>query len=129
MNRGRYLDFKTIKKHARELRKSSTASEKLLWEQLRNRRLSGYKFLRQHPIVYKADYKGLNYFFADFYCHEKQAVIELDGLVHNETEEYDQFRDEEMRHKGINVMRLKNAELGNMENTLDKIKFFLYSIP
>jgi len=68
MSKSNYLDIKTTKKHARELRRNVTDSEKELWEQLRNRRLSGYKFLRQHPIIYKADYKGLNYFIADFYC-------------------------------------------------------------
>jgi very-short-patch-repair endonuclease len=67
MSKSNYLDIKTIKKHARELRKNLTDSEKELWEQLRGRRLSGYKFLRQHSIIYKADYKGLNYFIADFY--------------------------------------------------------------
>ena len=66
MSKSNYLDIKTIKKHARELRRNVTDSEKELWEQLRNRRLSGYKFLRQHPIIYKADYTGLNYFIADF---------------------------------------------------------------
>ena len=93
MSKSKYLDIKTIKKHARELRRNLTDSEKELWEQLRNRRLSGYKFLRQHPIIYKVDYKGLNYFIADFYCDSKKAVIEIDGLIHDEKEEYDQFRD------------------------------------
>ena len=68
MSKSNYLDIKTTKKHARELRRNVTDSEKELWEQLRNRRLSGYKFLRQHPIIYKSDYQGLNYFIADFYC-------------------------------------------------------------
>jgi len=81
VSKGNYLDIKVIKKHARELRRNATGPEKLLWEQLRNRKLSGYKFLRQHPIIYKADYKGLNYFIADFYCDAKKAVIELDGSI------------------------------------------------
>jgi len=85
MGKSNYLDIKTIKKHARELRRNATDSEKILWEHLRNRRLSGYKFLRQHPIIYKADFKGLNYFLADFYCYEKKVVIELDGPIHEET--------------------------------------------
>lgn len=79
MVKEKYIDFKVIRKHARELRKSATDSEKQLWAQLRNRKLSGYKFLRQHPIIYKDDYKGLNYFIADFYCNAKKVVIELDG--------------------------------------------------
>jgi len=74
MSKSNYLDIKTIKKHARELRRNLTDSEKELWEQLRNRRLSGYKFLRQHPIIYKADYKGLNYFIADFTAMQKRQL-------------------------------------------------------
>ena len=96
---------------------------------IRNRRLEGYKFLRQHPVIYKADYKGLNYFIADFYCHVKKAVIELDGPIHNKTPEYDQFRDEEMKLLGLNVLRIKNEELNDMHNALFKIKSFLNSLP
>jgi very-short-patch-repair endonuclease len=128
MSKSNYLDIKTIKKHARELRKDVTDSEKELWEQLRGRRLSGYKFLRQHPIIYKADYKGLNYFIADFYCYAKKAVIELDGSIHDETEEYDQFRDEVMKLMGLHVLRLKNEELSDMNLTIKKIIFYLNTI-
>ena len=128
MNKCNYLDIKTIKKHARELRRNVTDSEKELWEQLRNRRLSGYKFLRQHPIIYKADYKGLNYFIADFYCDSKKTVIELDGLIHDEKEEYDKFRDEEMKLLGLHVLRLKNDGLSNMNIVIEKIIFYLNTI-
>ena len=125
MRKGKYLDFNVIKKQARELRKNMTDSEVLLWEKLRNRRFSGLKFLRQHPIVFKADYKGLNYFIADFYCHEKKTLIELDGPIHETTIEYDQFRDEELKRLGINTLRLKNEELENMDDALLKIKQYL----
>lgn len=125
MSKSKYLDFKVIKKHARELRNGMTDSEKLLWEKLRNRKLSGYKILRQHPIVYKADYKGLNYFIADFYCNEKKAVIELDGPIHQDTEEYDNFRDAEMKEKGITVLRINNEDLKNIDEVLQKINNFL----
>ena len=128
MSKSNYLDIKTIKKHARELRRNVTDSEKELWEQLRNRRLSGYKFLRQHPIIYKADYKGLNYFIADFYCDSKKTVIELDGSIHDEKEEYDQFRDEEMKLLGLHVLRLKNEELSEMDIVIEKIIFYLNTI-
>jgi very-short-patch-repair endonuclease len=65
---------------------------------------------------------------ADFYCDAKKAVIELDGQIHNETEEYDQFRDEEMRLKGLHILRLKNEELSDMNNSLEKIRLCLESI-
>jgi very-short-patch-repair endonuclease len=125
LRKSKYFDFKVIKKHARELRNSMTDSEKLLWNHLRNRQLSGYKFLRQHPIVYKADYKGLNYFVADFYCDEKKTVIELDGPIHQNTKEYDLFRDIEMKEKGIHVLRLKNDDLKNIDKVLQNIKSFI----
>ena len=128
MIKSNYLDIKTIKKHARELRRNLTDSEKELWEQIRNRKTSGYKFLRQHPIIYKADYKGLNYFIADFYCASKKTVIELDGPIHEENEEYDQFRDEEMRLLGLHVLRLKNEELSEMKTVIEKIIFYLNTI-
>ena len=128
MSKSKYIDIKTIKQHARELRQNVTDSEKELWEQLRNRRLSGYKFLRQHPIIYKADYKGLNYFIADFYCDAKKTVIELDGSIHAEKEEYDQFRDEEMKLMGLHVLRLKNEELSEMNVVLERIISYLNAI-
>jgi very-short-patch-repair endonuclease len=121
-------DLKSAKNLARELRKNATDSEKLLWTYLRNRRLAGYKFLRQHPVIYKADRNGLNYFIADFYCDAKKLVIELDGLIHNNTQEYDHFRDDQMKNKGLNVLRIKNEELDDINNTLTKIIDFLNSL-
>jgi very-short-patch-repair endonuclease len=56
----KYFGIKEIRKNARELRKILTESEQILWEHLRNRKLNGYKFLRQHPIIYKADFKALH---------------------------------------------------------------------
>ncbi len=129
MGNSRHFDFSVAKKHARELRGIMTSSEKLLWIELRNRKLSGYKFLRQHPIIYKSDYRGLKYFIADFYCDLKKTVIELDGPIHESTVEYDEFRDSEMNNLGIHVLRLKNDDLLNMKETLQKIEYYLTSIP
>jgi very-short-patch-repair endonuclease len=129
MDKSQHFNFKVLKEHAKELRSCMTDSEKLLWRELRNRKLSGYKFLRQHPIVYKSNYEGLNYFIADFYCAWKKTVIELDGPIHETTAEYDEFRDSEMEFLGIHVLRLKNDELINMEETLQKIENYLRSIP
>ncbi|NBC66372.1 MAG: DUF559 domain-containing protein [Bacteroidetes bacterium] len=43
---------KSITELARELRENPTESESILWEQLRKRRLGGYRFVRQKPLVY-----------------------------------------------------------------------------
>ncbi len=47
------MNRKQIIELARELRKNQTPEEKLLWQFLRNRKLKGVKFLRQHPIAYQ----------------------------------------------------------------------------
>ncbi len=122
------FDFKVIKKHAQDLRNNMTDSEKLLWKELRGRRLSGHKFLRQHPLIYKGNLIRYNYFFADFYCDAKKIVIEVDGPIHNKTEERDQFKDSELQELGIKVLRIKNKELENMEKVLRKILAFINKI-
>jgi len=128
MVKSKNLDFGKIKKHARELRQNMTESEKLLWREIRNRKLSGFKFLRQHPIIYKGDLTRLNYFVADFYCDEKKLVIELDGAIHESNNEYDTFRDSELENLGINVLRIKNEELKNIKKVLQKIESYLLTI-
>ena len=106
---------------ARQLRKNATASEKKLWEFLRNKKFEGLKFYRQRPIIY--DYQGRYLFFiADFYCAEKSLVIELDGEIHNFTKEYDQQRDLIIQALGLKVLRIKNEELKDMQLVLKKIK-------
>jgi very-short-patch-repair endonuclease len=52
VGRTKKLYFEIVKKRARALRSNATPSEILLWRELRNRKLYGYKFLRQHPEVY-----------------------------------------------------------------------------
>jgi len=125
MSKYRKFDFTEIKKHARELRKYMTEPEKILWVELMGRKLSGFKFLRQHLIIYKGNLIRYNYFIADFYCYEKKAVIELDGPVHDTSEEYDQFRDSELEELGIRILRIKNEELHNMAKVLKKILAYL----
>jgi very-short-patch-repair endonuclease len=44
---------------ARAMRREPTEAERLLWARLRDRRLGGYKFRRQHPIgAFIADFVG-----------------------------------------------------------------------
>ncbi|MGA2625360.1 MAG: endonuclease domain-containing protein [Bacteroidota bacterium] len=89
---------------ARNLRKNATATEKLLWEQLRDRRLAGIKFARQHPF---------GRYVVDFYCAELKLVIEIDGGVHNAPmqEQYDRLRSDELESWGLSVLRVSNEEV------------------
>ncbi|MCX6300640.1 MAG: endonuclease domain-containing protein [Bacteroidia bacterium] len=128
MSKIKKFDFAGIERQARELRINMTESEKLIWNELRGRKLSGYKFLRQHVILYKGNLKRYNYFIADFFCFEKKAVLELDGPIHDKTDEYDEFRDSELEEIGIHVLRIRNEELENTEKVLNKIRQFLDQI-
>lgn len=102
----------------RELRQELTEAEKLLWAELRNKKLNGLKFRRQHPI---------DKFVADFYCHEKKLVIELDGDIHDEkvNKEYDDARTAMLTGLNVIVLRFRNRDvINNMKDVLKKISDF-----
>jgi very-short-patch-repair endonuclease len=109
-----------IKSHVRELRQKQTESEAIVWELVRNRKLEGKKFLRQHPIVYSF-YKTPLYFVADFYCAEARLILEIDGSIHNLQAEYDEQRDFVLKQKGLHVLRIKNEELQDIKSVKRKI--------
>src|SRR5205814_4808553 len=100
---------------ARQLWKSATQHERLLWRHLRNRQLQGWKFRRQHPVDRD---------IIDFYCHEERPAIELDGGGHNfaNRESLDQERTRFLASKNILVLRfwkyLINRELRSVLETI-----------
>jgi len=58
---------------AKELRRNMTPAEKLLWQEVRAKKL-GVRFRRQQIIA------G---FIVDFYCHRAALVVEVDGDIHD----------------------------------------------
>lgn len=104
-----------IFENAKRLRNNVTDAEQILWNSISNKQL-GVKFRRQHPI---------SFFIADFYCHEKKLIIELDGSIHNlpEVIKKDIERQKALEKFGIKVIRFKNFELyNNLNSVLEKIK-------
>ena len=93
-----------LQQHARELRKTPTDTERILWYELKNRRFQNNKFRRQHPF---------HHYILDFYCHEFGLVIELDGGQHNTPEaiKYDQTRTEFLYQQGLAVLRFWNDDV------------------
>jgi very-short-patch-repair endonuclease len=111
---------------ARELRKNQTPEEKIIWDKLRDRRLLGYKFLRQHPITTSSAGDKFSFFIADFYCAEKKLVVEIAGLIHTSQKDYDIARDIVMNEMELTVIRLKNEEINkDVYQALAKLKQFL----
>lgn len=97
-----------------------TAAEKILWEELRNKK-TGYKFRRQHPI---GDY------IADFICIEKKLVIEVDGGYHNTMEQMwdDTVRTDDIEKTGYTVIRFTNEDVEmNLTTVMTEIKKELYN--
>jgi len=110
----------------RELRQKQTPAEALLWQELRNRNLSGKKFLRQHPICARSTFKRDLYYIPDFYCDEAKLVIEADGPVHLFKREYDANRDAVLKELGLTILRFENSEIeNNLNSVLNKIKEYL----
>jgi very-short-patch-repair endonuclease len=89
---------------ARQLQKTMTLAEQLLWEQLRAKRLHGLFFRRQHPV---------GPFILDFCCPAVKLVVEVDGGVHDgEVQaQYDRLRTEQLQTYGYTVLRYRNEEV------------------
>ena len=123
LNRKQML-IPVAKQLARELRKSSTPAEKIFWEVVRNRKFFNRKFYRQHPFFF--DYLGKETFFiADFYCFEKELVVEIDGGYHQRQKGYDELRTSVINLLKIRVIRFTNdqiiSRINNVKIELEKV--------
>jgi len=87
---------------ARMMRAAPTAGELTLWRRLRDCRLHGWKFRRQHVIA------G---YIVDFYCHEFRVAIEVDGPSHDGRAEEDARRDTNLRRLGVRVLRVSARDV------------------
>jgi very-short-patch-repair endonuclease len=115
--RGTVVTYRNVSKY----RKEPTEPERLMWSLLRDRRLNGYRFRRQHPI---------GKYVADFACIEHRIVVELDGSQHAERAEHDQVRDAFIRKQGFNVLRFWNPDLRqNRGGVLETILYALAARP
>ena len=93
---------------AQQLRNRATDAEKVLWQRLRDKQLSGYRFRRQAPI---------GDFIVDFACYTPRLVIELDGGQHAQAaqQKHDATRTGWLEGQGFRVIRFWNNDA--LENT------------
>jgi len=125
------LNSRKIKKVAlfrcRELRQNQTSAEEIFWNVVRNKKFKGLKFYRQYPLFF--DYLGKETFYiADFYCHSRKLVIEIDGEIHSYKKDQDKLSTEIINLLGIRVLRFKNDEIIlNVKRVLKKIETVLNS--
>jgi len=97
--------------NARDQRRAPTPVEEKLWQALRNRRLAGLRFRRQH--LYER-------FIRDLFCVEQKLAIEVDGDIHTDPAQtiHDQERADFLQSRGIRVLRFSNA---NVEHHLSDV--------
>ena len=89
---------------ALQMRRAMTEAEARLWEQLRGNQLDGLHFRRQQVI---------DGFIADFYCRAARLIVECDGAVHKNQQEYDQERDQILSTHNLRVLRFTNDSILN----------------
>src|SRR5262245_34586351 len=97
-------DNRRLRGFARQMRKEPTTAERTLWRVVRNRRLVGFKFRRQHP---------LGPYILDCYCAAARLVVELDGDTHADpvAQQRDTERTGYLERRGLKILRLWNVEL------------------
>jgi very-short-patch-repair endonuclease len=101
---------------AKELRRQMTPAEKLLWQEVRARKL-GVRFRRQQII------QG---FIVDFYCHKVALVVEVDGDIHDLQQEEDARREKVLSEMGLRIVRFRNDEvIRNLSAVVGNIKQLL----
>jgi very-short-patch-repair endonuclease len=83
------------------MRLDSTKAENLLWQEIRDRRIEGFKFRRQVP---------LNNYILDFVCFDAKLIIEVDGGQDAESTS-DAIRDAFFQAQGFRVLRFWNDDV------------------
>ncbi len=99
----------SIFENAKKLRSNKTNAEQKLWLELSGKRIKGFRFRCQHPI---------SEFIVDFYCHRAKLVIEIDGDIHNSSEQadYDSGRTYELEKFDLCIIRFTNQQVQNNIN-------------
>ncbi|MGL4605764.1 MAG: endonuclease domain-containing protein, partial [Iodobacter sp.] len=104
---------KLMRDRARQLRTDATPFEQSLWQELRARRFSGFKFRRQQVI---------GRYIVDFVCLSGKLIIELDGSQHADATACDAERDTWLQSEGYRVLRVWNNEWAQQpQGVLEKL--------
>jgi very-short-patch-repair endonuclease len=110
--RGQKVSARQLER-AKELRREMTPAEKILWKHLKANRLNGLHFRRQQIV---------HGYYPDFYCHQHELIVEVDGGIHELQKEYDAEREEYLKSLGFRIIRFRNEEITkNLNGVLQRI--------
>lgn len=95
---------KKTKKQRRYLRNNMKKWEIRLWNDLKGRKMYGFKVRRQY---------GFDNYVVDFYCPELKLAVEVDGDVHYYKEKMikDGKKDQILKREDIKVVRIEVMDL------------------
>lgn len=98
------LNPKKTKKQRQYLRNNMTKWEVILWNDLKGKKMYGFKVRRQF---------GIDNFVIDFYCPELRLAIEVDGDVHHfkNKKQSDSRKNDLLKSERIKLVRLNNYDL------------------
>ncbi|MBU0671295.1 endonuclease domain-containing protein [Patescibacteria group bacterium] len=104
---------------AKKFRKNLTKSERIFWQELRNKKFLNLKFRRQFVVF------G---YILDFYCPKLKVAIEVDGKIHERQKGKDTLRQQIIERKQIKFFRITSDEIEfNLNQSLKKLEKFLLS--
>ncbi len=92
-----------------------TEPEKIFWSKVGSRQFYNLKFRRQHAIG--------NY-VVDFYCPEKELIVEIDGDTHAAEiiMEQDKVRERYLKSLGYSIIRYNNRDIiNNVEGVFEDL--------
>ncbi|PWN05434.1 endonuclease domain-containing protein [Rhodohalobacter mucosus] len=98
------LNPKKTKNQSKYLRNNMTRWEIRLWEDLKCKKMFGFKVRRQH---------GIENFILDFYCPKLKLAIEIDGDVHSFPDKMkaDILKEKALKEFEIHLVRLSNTDI------------------
>src|SRR5437762_9287298 len=107
----RRLDTQFTRDRARKLRKDPPASEKVLWQLIRGKQISGFKFGRRRIVL------G---WIPDFWCPAANLVIEIDGDQSDWKKDRDIRREKDFADEGIRTLHVSAEHI--FRNTVEGVR-------
>jgi very-short-patch-repair endonuclease len=105
-NKSNYHNYNpNLQPYANKLRHTMTKAEACLWKYaLRARKMRGYQFRRQRPVLK---------YIADFTCKELCLIIEVDGITHSYegADVKDAKRQKNLENAGFIVIRYTDDQV------------------
>ena len=89
---------------------------KVYSRQNKRRKIVGEEIFRHKLLELKIHYqrqKVIKYYIVDFFLPKRNLIVEIDGLYHSQTREYDEDRQKFLTNQGYVVLRFTDEQVRN----------------